>query len=197
MIPLSAALLAGGKSTRMGRDKCLLELAGLPLWRRQLNVLASLSDDLMVVAPERPAWLPADARFVPDAAPNSGPLAGLVAALSAMRHERLLVLAVDLPRVTPDLLARLASAKTALVPQIGEPFEPLCATYPRAAHPVAAAHLARGDLALQSLVRALGTTGLIHPLTLSASEAATFVNLNHPHDLAAFASPAAPERPAP
>lgn len=55
---VSAALLAGGKSTRMGQDKCILKVDGIPMWRRQLGLLSSLSPEVVAVAPHRPAWLP-------------------------------------------------------------------------------------------------------------------------------------------
>lgn len=113
--PFSALLLAGGRSTRMGRDKALLPhpVSGLPLLAHQAALLRSLPGcaELLLSAPADRGYALdgplAGARLVADAAPDCGPLAGLAAGLSAATQPRLLVLAVDLPFVAADLLVRL------------------------------------------------------------------------------------------
>lgn len=192
--PFSALLLAGGRSTRMGRDKALLPhpASGLPLLDHQAALLRSLPGcaELLLSAPlERGYALGgplAGARLVADAAPDSGPLAGLVAGLAAAATPRLLVLAVDLPFVTPALLARLLAAGAAAPRHADGAFEPLCAVYPVTEESRAAADsaLARRELSLQRLLAAACAAGWMSPLPISASDRRFFANWNTPEDLA-------------
>ena len=93
----SAVLLAAGRSTRMGRDKALLEIDGQPLWRRQRAVLEALAPEeiFLSVRPEQ-AWA-RDGKFSAllfDDLPNAGPISGLTAALERTTHAHVIVLAV-------------------------------------------------------------------------------------------------------
>ena len=182
---ISAALIAGGRSVRMGRDKCLVEIDGMPLWKRQFAVLSKLSAEIMIVAPERPAWCPPTAHWVPDRVPNSGPLAGLEAALAASPHARLLVLAVDLPGMTSAYLESLAAQATdtcGAVPVIDGLFQPLSAIYPRTSLPTVTRHLAEPDKSMQRLVRTLVAGGTMKCIFVSETELPHFRNLNSPQD---------------
>ncbi|MEP6810225.1 MAG: molybdenum cofactor guanylyltransferase, partial [Chthoniobacterales bacterium] len=107
-ISFSALLLAGGQSQRMGRDKAWLEIAGEPLWRRQLTLLESLAPErIFIAAPVHPEWLCPRCEFVADARSGAGPLAGLVAGLRACTSQFLLALAVDLPSMSAIFLRDL------------------------------------------------------------------------------------------
>src|ERR1700726_2364005 len=98
MITLTAVLLAGGESRRMGRDKATIEFDGQPLWKRQLEILRLLRPERMFVSARRtPAWRPEDVGLLLDDAPSRGPLSGLTKALAAMRTTHLLALAIDMP----------------------------------------------------------------------------------------------------
>lgn len=108
---VSGAVLAGGQSRRMGRDKSLLELDGTPMIERVLDRLAYVSDDLLVITntPEKYAWLAERVRFAHDLGGEGwGPLAGIGAALVAARHEAVVVVATDMPFLNTELLAYLA-----------------------------------------------------------------------------------------
>jgi molybdopterin-guanine dinucleotide biosynthesis protein A len=103
----SIAVLAGGRSRRMGQDKALLDFCGEPLLARVLRRVRHLTDDLFIVASDRPAYAQFGVPIVPDRLPGSGPLGGIYSALLAARHQYCLVLSCDLPFVSPDLLAAL------------------------------------------------------------------------------------------
>ncbi|MGH8048982.1 MAG: molybdenum cofactor guanylyltransferase [Chthoniobacterales bacterium] len=185
MKPFTAALLAGGKSRRMGFDKCLLEFEGTPLWKHQLELLKSVTDEVLVVAPIRPAWLPAEIRWVADAVPDQGPLGGLTSALGASSRDHTLLLAIDLPQMTPTYLCRmiaLAEPNQSVVPEWNSHFEPLCAIYARCVRDIALDLLATSDKSLQQLVRMLRARGLARPLEVSAEDHVLFRNLNRPSD---------------
>lgn len=185
---LSAALLAGGESRRMGRDKATLLLNGIPLWYRQLAVLRELSPAVLFVsARQPPAWLPPDARFIADPPPARGPLGGLAAALEAMRGTHLLALAIDMPAMTAAHLAmlwRAASPGCGVLPCIGDQMEPLPAIYPAEALPIASGLLAGEDVSLGSFTRALAAAGRIKTQTIAQPETKLYLNWNMPADLA-------------
>lgn len=136
---VSAAVMAGGQSRRMGYDKSLLEIDGQPLIERVLERLSRVSDDLVVVTnePNKYAWLADRVRFVPDATgPGKGPLAGIASAIAAAREPAVLVVATDMPFLRVPLLrhlAELAASADVVVPLIeaGRP-ETLHAVYGRA-----------------------------------------------------------------
>lgn len=101
MKTLTAVLLAGGESQRMGRDKATLILDGEPLWSRQLRILRELQPEKMLIsARARPAWCPPEIETVLDAPPSRGPLSGLAAALKRIETTHLLALAIDVPQMT-------------------------------------------------------------------------------------------------
>jgi len=152
----AAALLLGGASRRMGRDKAQLSVSGAPLATRGARLLAGLFDEVLLVGGSPPPDAPG--RRVPDAEGPSCPLRGLVAALGAARSERVLVVATDLPLLGPELLLALVSWPHAdvVLPRRTAGLEPLCALWKRdAVWPRARARLAEGRLALHELVAEL------------------------------------------
>ena len=183
----SAALLAGGKSRRMGHDKATILFRERPLWQHQLDILRSLQpSELFVSARTDPPWRPADVEFVPDQQPSRGPLSGIAAVLSRIATDHALVLAVDVPFVTVEYLRDLCAkieAGCGVVPMIGTRAEPLLAIYPREADIDFQNALAGNDFALQSLVRRLLDVGKLRPVAVRADETSLFRNLNEPEDL--------------
>jgi molybdenum cofactor guanylyltransferase len=182
-----AVLLAAGRSTRMGRDKALLETAGRPLWERQRAVLARAgARQILLSARSDQAWADAAEGFagiVRDASLDSGPLGGLVAALERGGQNHLAVLAVDLPRMEPAWFATLLADCTpgrGAVGRSGKWFEPLASVYPREVLPLARAALERGDLALQKLLAEAVRLNLLGVREISAAEAPLFANWNEP-----------------
>jgi molybdenum cofactor guanylyltransferase len=181
MTPCSAALIAGGKSSRMGRDKCLIERAGTPLWKRQSDLLRGLAAEVMIVAPARPGWCPRDLRWIADEVTGAGPLGGLAAALSAASHPRVIVLAVDLPQMSEAYLRRLlprSSDACGVVPLLEGFFQPLSAVYPRAAAGDAAKQLGEPDRSLQRLMRRLIDQNTMRSVPVAGIDRPCFRNLN-------------------
>jgi molybdopterin-guanine dinucleotide biosynthesis protein A len=141
-------VLAGGKSSRMGTgvDKAFLEFGGQTLLDRALTVMGEVCDGATIVGdPARFADYGSSkfgsAKFgsvVADIFPGCGPLAGIHAALVHSPAELNLMLAVDMPFVSRDLLKFLfAVAEDAdnhaiiTVPRTSKGFQPLCAVYRR------------------------------------------------------------------
>ena len=187
--PFSAALLVGGKSTRMGTDKAWLEIeennCRIPLWQRQFELLQELHPAELFLSGE-PRWTyPKLLNWVPDATPNIGPLGGLVSCLRRCTTEWLLILAVDLPRMTAQFAQELVDARQpgkGIVPVVGSRSEPLIALYPKAALSLAERHLESGRYRMQGLAAELMSGGLSVAYPVRAEDVALFVNWNTPGD---------------
>lgn len=187
MLPFSAVLLAAGRSTRMGRDKALLEAEGAPLWRRQRDVLAQAgaAEIFLSVRPEQ-AWAEQAQGFsgrLYDALAFGGPLVGITAALERAEQAHIAVLAIDLPRMPPAWFGTLleeCSQTAGCVGRRGNFFEPLAAIYPRELKWLAWAALGRGEYSLQRLIAAAVEQGLMRVRGISDAEAAWFENWNTP-----------------
>ena len=108
--PLSAAVLAGGKSSRMGRDKALIPVraGGPPMLALVLERLSTIADDLMVIANDAPRYESFGARVVPDLREGGGSLVGIHSALAHARCQHCLVVACDMPFLSLPLLSRMA-----------------------------------------------------------------------------------------
>jgi len=184
---LTAALLAGGESRRMGADKATIVVDGEPLWSRQLRTLRELEPQTVLIsARAKPSWAPAGAEIVLDAPPSRGPLSGLVRALESVRTTHVLVLAIDLPQMTSSHLAKLwtfARPGRGIVPQNGGRFEPLGAVYPAESLAAMRMALADGESSLQSLVRWLVNANRLAVYEPTPAESQFYRNVNTPHDL--------------
>lgn len=146
-------IIAGGAGRRFGGDKRLLAIDGEPLLARVARVAeqACGSEPVFVGEPPDDQTL-ARRRWLPDAAAECGPLAGLVSALRDCPHERALVLATDLPLLAaPDLRALLNALDCEDAACLGRPGrpEPLAAVYATRTLPVWERRLAARELALR------------------------------------------------
>jgi molybdenum cofactor guanylyltransferase len=184
---LTSVLFAGGESRRMGADKATIEIAGEPLWKRQLHLLRELSPEkILISARNRPAWGPSEIEIILDEPTSRGPLSGMVAALKHLRTTHLLALAVDLPQMTTGHLRKLwsqAQPGVGIVPQNAKYFEPLCAVYPIEALATAKNLLASDDVSLQSFAQKLleQNRARIYPVNEAARR--FYHNVNTPADL--------------
>lgn len=187
MESISAIILAGGQSRRMGRDKALIDYNGKPIIAHVIDTLRELSDDVIVVSNRSEIYAPFGARIVPDYDPPSGPLGGILTGLSAAKNDLALVVACDMPFLNRSLLRYLierAGKVDAVVMQYQDEYEPLHAVYRRTCLPSIQRHLANGDR------RVISFFADVHLLTVPAEEwlpldpaARSIANLNTPEDL--------------
>lgn len=184
---ISAVLLAGGESSRMGQDKATLLFRAEPLWKIQLDLLRQLQPvEIFVSAQIDPIWRPVDLEFVPDEQPSRGPLSGIIATLSSTATEHLLVLAIDVPFMNEKYLQRLAAqceSGQGVVPMIGDRAEPLVAVYPRDAASDFRRASNSDEFSLQPVVRRLIEARKLRPINVPPDERSLFRNLNEPQDL--------------
>jgi molybdopterin-guanine dinucleotide biosynthesis protein A len=185
---ISAVLLAGGESRRMGKDKATLLFHGKPLWQIQLELLRKLKPtEIFVSARTDPVWRPLDAQFVADHPPSRGPISGLAASLGQMRVKHLLAIAIDMPLVTEEYLTFLCSQiepSRGVIPKIEDRFEPLAAIYPQEALANFQRALLGTDFSMQTVAGRLATEGKLRVVPVTSQEKNLFLNLNELSDLA-------------
>ncbi len=186
-ISLTALLLAGGESRRMGEDKATMKFRGQPMWQRQMETLRALgAAKVFVSVRSKPDWLPDDVKWLMDDVPSRGPMSGIAKALAMMETSHLLVLAIDMPFMTTaelEGLSNLVLPGCGVVPVTGERAEPLAAVYPREAVEEFETALAGRDFSLQSVVRKLAKAGKITLSSVPRASADLYRNLNEPADL--------------
>jgi molybdopterin-guanine dinucleotide biosynthesis protein A len=160
-------VLAGGRSSRFGRDKLVVPLDGVPLVIRAIRALAAVVDDVVVAA--APGWTLPDAvdhadehrdvRVVADSDVHGGPLAGLATGLAVTRGDMVLVVGGDMPTVESSVLTLLAArldassgADLACLASVGGPQPLPIAIRRRAGERTAAALLRSGERRLMALL---------------------------------------------
>lgn len=196
-----AAILAGGKSRRMGFDKALAKIAGETLLFRTARIASEAGLDVLVVGRERPVDWPDDKTvFLPDRSPGCGPMGGIATALE-VAEQPVLALACDMPLLTREAVAWLLDEASAQPPDRGivavtlSGCEPLFSIYTPACLAPMRERLESGDLSLQSLIAAGGFQFVQMPEWVAREVA----NMNTPQDMAllgAQQTTRGPQRPA-
>jgi len=184
---VTAFILAGGKSARMGSEKALVLLGGQTLLERALAAARAVTDEVRIVGSAKK--FQGFAPVVEDLYPGCGPLAGIHAALRASQRELNVILAVDLPFVTRDLLQYLlrrarSSSAAVTAARAGGGWQPLCAVYRRAFARVADLALQQGRYKIDALFDQAPVQAVAEEELLAAGlSAEMFRNLNTPEEL--------------
>lgn len=182
---LAGAVVAGGKSSRMGVDKARLKLEGRSLQIRHLDAMDRCGfEPLILNAYTAPEDLPGWVSLVPDDQPGQGPLEGLASILRRLDHP-VLVAAADMPNLDAEAFRALASAyaldpSPGLVAKAGDGWHPFLAVYSPALLPALEAALARGERAMHAFIEAEGLRAW------TGAQAAWLANLNTPAERAAW-----------
>jgi molybdopterin-guanine dinucleotide biosynthesis protein A len=191
---ITAVILAGGRSSRMGRDKSFIRLTsdGPCLIEMVIKSALPVASAVMISTnnPESYRWLPYPLIADSPQYREAGPLAGLEAGLSAAQASTVIALGCDMPFIVTDvlrcLLDQIQDGSDAIVPlnATGQP-EPLCAVYLKSCLPAIRDHLDRG------LYKLSGWLDSVHTRYVSAAELRaydpllrSFENLNTPQDVA-------------
>jgi molybdenum cofactor guanylyltransferase len=195
---ITALILAGGRSSRMGQDKVWLDLTGMPLVEHTAHRVLPLVDEIVFSTnqPERfellMRRLPIPGHAVRDQFPGAGPLAGIAAGLGAASFDLVLAIAVDMPFLQLGLLshmATLAADYEAVVPRLSGPAtdellaEPLHAFYRRSCLAAVSEHLRAGHRRVVSFLNDVRTRW-VSPEEVSRFDPdfISFRNLNTPEE---------------
>ncbi len=148
MPDLSALVLAGGKSSRMGRDKSLIPIHGTPLIELIVQQLRPWFAEVIICADRKERFAHLGCRVIRDETPGLGPLMGIVSGLKGARTELNFVLACDIPRIDPPFIRRMIQAASGfdiLLPRHPDGrYEPLLGIYSKRIVPIAEAMIDRG-----------------------------------------------------
>lgn len=138
---LSVLILAGGKSSRMGEDKALIEVDHQPLLQRVCHVATQVSSTIYILTPWRERYqsiVPANCQFLPESQPNQGPLVALANGLTTLNTDWVLLLGCDLPFLDSTILQQwikgldqVPQSTLAVVPYQASRWQPLCGFYRR------------------------------------------------------------------
>jgi molybdopterin-guanine dinucleotide biosynthesis protein A len=156
---LTAIVLCGGRSTRMGRDKGALPFGSETMLERVARILGGIAGEVMVVARQDQST-PASVRVIHDPIEDQGPLAGIAAGLAASATDLNIVVACDMPLVRPAVLQRLAGAigsHDACVAVAGGHASALCGIYRSRVAGEARRLLASGERRVMRLLDAVQT----------------------------------------
>lgn len=186
-ITFAGVVLAGGRSSRMGTDKAFLDIGGERLVDRQVRLLREAgANPVFLSGRERVDYPGVEAELIYDTVVGLGPLAGIVAALARTETTHLLVLAVDLPRISPEFLRKLIGSCTrggGAVPRRDRGWEPLCAVYPVDCYEAARRRLNSGHRSPTALVEDLAGEGTMRSLEIGEEEAGLLANWNEPKEI--------------
>jgi molybdopterin-guanine dinucleotide biosynthesis protein A len=187
---VSAFILAGGRSSRMGSDKALLPFGGENLLQLALGKAMRVVPTPTIVGDRK--RYSSYGEVIEDQFPDCGPLGGIHAALSVTRTELNLVLSVDMPLMSGGFLIWLvelaaSGEQLAFVPEVQSRRQPLCAVYRKATKPVIEQALKAGDFKVGDIFRLIPTRYVQHDELLAAGFSPDiFFNVNTPADYEAL-----------
>ena len=189
---LTAIILAGGRSSRMGQDKALISIRGVPLLQQICTLALSCASPVYVVTPWPKRYqniVPSACRLLrevplPGETEPHGPLVGFAQGLAQVETPWVLLLACDLPQLQPSevrqwtrFLAKASPEVVALLPRHPKGWEPLCGFYRRRCLPQLKEFIEKGGRSFQHWL----AQQLVQPLPVSDSQ--QLFNCNTPTDL--------------
>lgn len=190
---ISAIILAGGRSSRMGTNKAMLPLAGTPVIERLITQLQEVANHIVIAGGAFETYRQLGVEVVPDYFPEQGPLSGIHAGLTACHSPWCLVVACDMPfanqKVFQQLYERCIQEESdkyqAIVPVVEGRVQPLLAAYRQTVIPNLTSALKNGQLKMTQWVEQLETQ-YVDGLELSAEAGLTpdllQFNMNKPND---------------
>ncbi len=131
---ITGVILAGGTNSRMGVDKALLLMKGLPFVQRIAGVLNEVFESVVVISDRGPMYKFLGLPTYPDVEKHSGPLGGIHSALVHTDAPAIFVVGCDTPFITPGLIHYICdfeSLDDIKIPIMNGQLQPLCAVYSR------------------------------------------------------------------
>jgi molybdenum cofactor guanylyltransferase len=182
--PVTAIILAGGKSSRMKSDKGFRLLQGKPLVEHVLEKAGSIVDDVLIIAND-PAYEVFGVPCHPDLVKDCGPMGGIYTGLMKTRTQKNLVLSCDTPFIHENLmriLIEISGEEDVLLPEHNGQIEPLCAVYDVRCRKHFRSHLENKMYKIQDALRELNCLKINFPGSVLDMQR-MFMNINTPEEL--------------
>lgn len=182
----TGAVLAGGRSSRMGVDKAFLEIDGRSMLDLSLDLLEKVSSEQLIIGDPKKYGhvLP---NTIADVRPNAGPLAGVLTTLQYSSNDLCIVVACDMPALNTELFKLLKSfvreEVDAIVPTHDGLIEPLAAVYHRRCAPIFRQCIENTVFKMSDALQLVSTTFVEVPLGTGQWPADLFRNINSKGDL--------------
>lgn len=183
---ISGALLAGGKSRRMGTEKALVKIGNTTLIERAIRLMNAVTARPMIITntPEKFGHLHLPLHR--DIIPGLGPLGGIYTALEYASKNHVLILACDMPSITPRIVRELglqSDRHDISVLDAGSGLEPLCAVYSKRCLPVIKQQIEKGDLKVTNVFSQMKKVKVLNLTEVDESVSRDhFLNVNTPSD---------------
>jgi molybdenum cofactor guanylyltransferase len=183
---LTAIVLAGGQSSRMGQDKPLLSVQGVPLLRQVCDRAREIAKtvDVVTATREYDPIVPKDCRIIYEPVPPRGPLIAFSLALSSVETDWILLLACDLPLLTAEVMREWATGLSmvspdaiAWLPYVDQRWQSLCGFYRRSCGESLGEFIASGGNSFQKWLDGVRVE------ELPVSDPRVLFNCNTPEDL--------------
>ncbi|MGB3715630.1 MAG: molybdenum cofactor guanylyltransferase [Candidatus Promineifilaceae bacterium] len=185
---VSVAVMAGGKSSRMGSIKAFMPFLGRPMIEHVIDRVAGLGNEILIVTNDPDPYSYLGLPMVGDVYEDCGPLGGIHSALYHGKYQYLLVVACDMPWLERGLLDHMISLRETadvIVPRWGKFPEPLHALYSKSCLEPVESSLEAGILKVISFYGRLTVRFLDREeIERFDPEGRSFVNVNTPGDLA-------------
>ncbi len=187
MINASGILLAGGRSSRMGRDKALLPFGSSTLIEHMARKMLPCFREVIIVSARRRQYAVEGTVCIEDSIPDAGPLGGLYAGLSAAQHQSAFVTACDMPNFSPELARLLLNRQEgydAAIPLYRMRPEPLCAVYSVNLLPSLYEFIRKGGRKMRDFIQTMKVDYINeNEMEKIVDPARVFLNINSPGDI--------------
>ncbi|NEP87453.1 MAG: molybdenum cofactor guanylyltransferase [Okeania sp. SIO2C2] len=185
---LVALILAGGKSSRMGKDKALIPWQNIPMLKRVYQVASECTEKVYIITPWPEKYqhiLPTECEWLTEIK-TEGPLVAFTQGLAQINSDWILLLGCDLPLLNLDIiqtwatqLNQLSPEILALVPKTSQGWEPLCGFYRQQIKVELQKYIDQGDRSFQRLLTRIP----VQPLSINTQIEKMLFNCNTPSDL--------------
>jgi molybdopterin-guanine dinucleotide biosynthesis protein A len=183
---VSCAILAGGKSSRMGSDKATTPLARRPMIRHVYDVARKVFADIVVVSSLHEAIEDMEATFIPDALPVRGSLTGIVTALLHARTPYVFILGCDMPFLSEEVLRYVIAqidGEDVIVPKTRDGLQLMHAVYNRSCLPTMLSRVEQGEMRVRDVLSSFKVKIIEADEFVTDSGVSVFTNVNTSEDL--------------
>lgn len=184
----TAIILAGGKNTRIARNKAFIQLpSGETILQHTMNILQEIFPEIIIVTNQRDAYLKFSVPVVKDLIEESGPLGGIFTGLCYSTSKHNFVVACDMPFIKPVLIRLLLNKSEdydVVIPEVDGKVEPLFALYSKNCLPVMFEHVQKRNLKIRQVLGKLRVKKIeAEEIDWQDPEHLSFFNINTEEDL--------------